>query len=149
MHCKLPLLIACVKACLAFPYSFKSTKLNYVCILQLKAFSFVFLCAYSTSCFAFEYYLCLKYGSAELDVLHSLSLKLYMSLGMDSTEAQVFILHYPAAMKLDFKSLDSVGLSLDVLNQKNKAFNRPVWINADVLLGPNTPGFVSPLNGTR
>lgn len=76
---------------------------------------------------------------------------MYMSLDMDSSEAQMFILHYPAAMKLDFKSLDSVGLSLDVLNQKNKSrnINRPVWINADVLLGPNTPGFVPPLNGTR
>ncbi|XP_029687560.1 protein FAM151A isoform X2 [Takifugu rubripes] len=61
------------------------------------------------------------------------------------------VLASPKAMKLDFKSLDSVGLSLDVLNQKNKSrnINRPVWINADVLLGPNTPGFVPPLNGTR
>lgn len=89
------------------------------------------------------------YGSAELDMLHSWHM--YMSLDMDSTEAQIFIFHYPAAMKLDFKSLDSVGLSLDVLNQKNKSrnINRPVWINADILLGPNTPGFVPPLNGTR
>lgn len=76
---------------------------------------------------------------------------MYMSLDNDSTEAQVFIVHYPAAMKLDFKSLDAVGLSLDVLNQKKKSrdINRPVWINADVLLGPNTPTFVPPLNGIR
>lgn len=40
----------------------------------------VFLCAFvwflSASCCAFEYYLWLKYGSAELDVLHSWSPKL-------------------------------------------------------------------------
>lgn len=57
----------------------------------------------------------------------------------------------PAAMKLDFKSLDSVGLSLDVLSQKHtrEAINRPVWLNADVLLGPNTPSFIRPVNGTQ
>lgn len=74
-----------------------------------------------------------------------------MFLDMVCTEAHMFILHYPAAMKLDFKSLESVGLSLDVLNKKNKTrgINRPVWINADILLGPNTPSFVPPINGTR
>lgn len=57
----------------------------------------------------------------------------------------------PAAIKLDFKSLDSVGLSLDVLSQKasREELNRPVWLNADVLLGPNTPSFVPPVNGTQ
>lgn len=76
---------------------------------------------------------------------------MYVSFDMDSTEAQMFILNFPAAIKLDFKSLDSVGLSLDVLNQKNQSrgINRPVWINADILLGPNTPSFVPPINGTR
>lgn len=55
------------------------------------------------------------------------------------------------AMKLDFKSLGSVGLSLDLLRQKNssRAINRPVWLNADILRGPNVPAFISPVNGTR
>lgn len=54
------------------------------------------------------------------------------------------------AMKLDFKSLDSVGLSLDVLTQKNviRGINRPVWLNADILRGPNTPDFIPEVNGT-
>lgn len=54
-------------------------------------------------------------------------------------------------MKLDFKSLDSVGLSLDVLSHKHsrEPINRPVWLNADVLLGPNTPNFIRPVNGTQ
>ncbi|XP_047444356.1 protein FAM151A isoform X2 [Mugil cephalus] len=53
-------------------------------------------------------------------------------------------------MKLDFKSLESVGLSLDLLRQKNteRAINRPVWLNADILPGPNVPNFVRPVNGT-
>uniref|UniRef100_A0A3Q3XM40 Protein FAM151A n=1 Tax=Mola mola TaxID=94237 RepID=A0A3Q3XM40_MOLML len=48
------------------------------------------------------------------------------------------------AMKLDFKSLDSVDFSLDVLLTKNNTvgINRPVWLNADILRGPNTPNFV-------
>ncbi|KAK2843980.1 hypothetical protein Q5P01_010639 [Channa striata] len=54
-------------------------------------------------------------------------------------------------MKLDFKALESVGLSLDLLNQKNssRGINRPVWINADVLRGPNVPNFVPVVNGSR
>lgn len=54
-------------------------------------------------------------------------------------------------MKLDFKSLESVGLSLDLLSEKNssRGINRPVWINADILQGPNVPDFVPALNGTR
>lgn len=57
----------------------------------------------------------------------------------------------PAAMKLDFKSLESVGLSLDVLNKKNshRRIDRPVWLNADIVQGPNVPAFVPPVNGTR
>uniref|UniRef100_A0A3Q1G9T1 Protein FAM151A n=1 Tax=Acanthochromis polyacanthus TaxID=80966 RepID=A0A3Q1G9T1_9TELE len=48
------------------------------------------------------------------------------------------------AMKLDFKALESVGLSLDLLSRKNSSqgLNRPVWLNADILIGPNTPGFM-------
>lgn len=54
-------------------------------------------------------------------------------------------------MKLDFKALESVGLSLDLLSQKNSntPINRPVWLNADIVLGPNVPSFVPPVNGTR
>ncbi|XP_068594332.1 protein FAM151A [Cebidichthys violaceus] len=54
-------------------------------------------------------------------------------------------------MKLDFKSLSSVGLSLDLLIQKNssRGINRPVWLNADILQGPNVPDFLPPVNGTR
>lgn len=54
-------------------------------------------------------------------------------------------------IKLDFKSLDSVGLSLDVLSEKHrrKRINRPVWLNADIVRGPNTPSFVPPINGTQ
>nr|XP_046264366.1 protein FAM151A [Scatophagus argus] len=55
------------------------------------------------------------------------------------------------AMKLDFKALGSVGLSLDLLIEKNnsKGINRPVWLNADILHGPNAPTFVPTINGTR
>uniref|UniRef100_A0A3P8SLV6 Protein FAM151A n=1 Tax=Amphiprion percula TaxID=161767 RepID=A0A3P8SLV6_AMPPE len=55
------------------------------------------------------------------------------------------------AMKLDFKALESVGLSLDLLSQKNSSgrLNRPVWLNADILIGPNTPGFIPTVNGSR
>lgn len=54
-------------------------------------------------------------------------------------------------IKLDFKALESVGLSLDLLKQKesNKGINRPVWLNADILRGPNVPSFVAPVNGSR
>ncbi|XP_060939684.1 protein FAM151A [Limanda limanda] len=54
-------------------------------------------------------------------------------------------------VKLDFKSLESVGLSLDVLLQMNSSqgINRPVWLNADILQGPNVPDFLPPVNGTR
>lgn len=53
-------------------------------------------------------------------------------------------------MKLDFKAIESVGLSLDLLREKNniRGINRPVWINADIVRGPNVPNFVSPINGT-
>ncbi|KAG7525673.1 FAM151A isoform X1 protein [Solea senegalensis] len=53
-------------------------------------------------------------------------------------------------IKLDFKSLKSVGLSLDLLRQKNsdRGINQPVWLNADILRGPNVPGFLPPVNGT-
>uniref|UniRef100_A0A8C9DD11 Protein FAM151A n=1 Tax=Prolemur simus TaxID=1328070 RepID=A0A8C9DD11_PROSS len=44
-------------------------------------------------------------------------------------------------IKLDFKSLKAVGPSLDLLRQLTEAgrVRRPVWINADILRGPNMP----------
>ncbi|XP_012494913.1 PREDICTED: protein FAM151A [Propithecus coquereli] len=44
-------------------------------------------------------------------------------------------------IKLDFKSLKAVGPSLDLLRQLTEAgrVRRPVWINADILRGPNVP----------
>ncbi|XP_041659556.1 protein FAM151A [Cheilinus undulatus] len=54
-------------------------------------------------------------------------------------------------IKLDFKSLASVGHSLDLLKMKNSSsgINRPVWLNADILRGPNVPEFMPQVNGTR
>nr|XP_020483395.2 protein FAM151A-like [Labrus bergylta] len=54
-------------------------------------------------------------------------------------------------IKLDFKSLASVGHSLDLLRMKNSSseINRPVWLNADILRGPNVPAFMPQVNGTR
>ncbi|VTJ66917.1 Hypothetical predicted protein [Marmota monax] len=44
-------------------------------------------------------------------------------------------------IKLDFKSLKAVGPSLDLLQQLTEAgkVRRPVWLNADILRGPNVP----------
>ncbi|XP_003793196.1 protein FAM151A [Otolemur garnettii] len=44
-------------------------------------------------------------------------------------------------IKLDFKSIKAVGPSLDLLQQLTGEgrVRRPVWINADVLRGPNVP----------
>lgn len=53
-------------------------------------------------------------------------------------------------IKLDFKSLEAVEPSLDLLRIKNQTgINRPVWLNADILHGPNVPGFWPVINGTR
>lgn len=54
-------------------------------------------------------------------------------------------------IKLDFKSLASVGHSLDLLSTKNssRGINRPVWLNADILRGPNVPEFMPQVNGSR
>ncbi|XP_069843223.1 protein FAM151A [Dipodomys merriami] len=45
------------------------------------------------------------------------------------------------SIKLDFKSIKAVGPSLDLLRQLTEAgrVRRPVWINADILKGPNVP----------
>ncbi|NWQ67570.1 F151B protein, partial [Neopipo cinnamomea] len=39
-------------------------------------------------------------------------------------------------IKLDFKSLDAVGPSLELLGQVKQQLRRPVWINGDILAGP-------------
>ncbi|XP_021490963.1 protein FAM151A [Meriones unguiculatus] len=53
-------------------------------------------------------------------------------------------------IKLDFKSLKAVGPSLDLLRQLTEAgrIRRPVWINADILRGPNVPISVE-INATQ
>ncbi|XP_004642658.1 protein FAM151A [Octodon degus] len=53
-------------------------------------------------------------------------------------------------IKLDFKSIKAVSPSLDLLRQLTDAgrVQRPVWINADILPGPNN--FISvPVNATQ
>ncbi|XP_051855577.1 protein FAM151A [Antechinus flavipes] len=44
-------------------------------------------------------------------------------------------------IKLDFKSIKAVGPSLDILRKQTEKgrVQRPVWINADILNGPNVP----------
>ncbi|EHB00021.1 Protein FAM151A [Heterocephalus glaber] len=53
-------------------------------------------------------------------------------------------------IKLDFKSLKAVGPSLGLLQQLTDAgrVRRPVWINADILPGPNSPISI-PVNATQ
>uniref|UniRef100_G3T2C7 Protein FAM151A n=2 Tax=Loxodonta africana TaxID=9785 RepID=G3T2C7_LOXAF len=53
-------------------------------------------------------------------------------------------------IKLDFKSLKAVGPSLDLLRRltENGRVRRPVWINADILRGPNLHISVE-VNATR
>ncbi|XP_051499276.1 protein FAM151B isoform X2 [Apus apus] len=41
-------------------------------------------------------------------------------------------------IKLDFKSLGAVRPSLELLQRVKQHLRRPVWINADILPGPNT-----------
>ncbi|NXL53729.1 F151B protein, partial [Podilymbus podiceps] len=40
-------------------------------------------------------------------------------------------------IKLDFKSLEAVRPSLELLEHVKQRLRRPVWINADILPGPN------------
>ncbi|XP_029929791.1 protein FAM151A [Myripristis murdjan] len=60
------------------------------------------------------------------------------------------VLQSRKGIKLDFKSLASVGPSLELLSEKNRSrgIDRPVWLNADILTGPNVPDFIPPVNGT-
>lgn len=54
-------------------------------------------------------------------------------------------------IKLDFKSIEAVEPSLDILRVKNQKepINRPVWLNADIIHGPNVPAFMPVVNRTR
>ncbi|XP_069794127.1 protein FAM151A isoform X3 [Narcine bancroftii] len=54
-------------------------------------------------------------------------------------------------VKLDFKSIDAVNPSLDILVKKlnEMGIDRPIWINADILIGPNVPAFIQPVNASR
>lgn len=92
-----------------------------------------------------------KKGEGDVSVSLSRCLFVCVHLAIYRGKVQVLMFFLPAGVKLDFKALRSVGLSLDLLRQKNsrKGINRPVWLNADILLGPNTPSFVPPVNGTR
>lgn len=56
----------------------------------------------------------------------------------------------PTGIKLDFKSLKAVGPSLDLLRQLtlDGKVRRPVWINADILRGPNVPVSIE-INATQ
>ncbi|KAM3915750.1 protein FAM151A [Leptodactylus fuscus] len=49
------------------------------------------------------------------------------------------VLHSSKGIKLDFKSIQAVGPSLDVLLAKasKTPIGRPVWLNADIVAGPN------------
>ncbi|KAG9471812.1 hypothetical protein GDO78_022665 [Eleutherodactylus coqui] len=49
------------------------------------------------------------------------------------------VLHSSKGIKLDFKSINAVGPSLDILLAKSSKtpINRPVWLNADIMAGPN------------
>ncbi|CAH1793756.1 unnamed protein product, partial [Owenia fusiformis] len=50
-------------------------------------------------------------------------------------------------IKLDFKSIEVFEPSLKILNNSKTNLKRPVWINADILAGPN--GKAQPVNATE
>ncbi|KFZ48107.1 Protein FAM151B, partial [Antrostomus carolinensis] len=47
------------------------------------------------------------------------------------------IINTNKGIKLDFKSLEAVQPSLELLEHVKQRLKRPVWINADILPGPN------------
>ncbi|XP_068523804.1 protein FAM151B isoform X2 [Anas acuta] len=47
------------------------------------------------------------------------------------------IVNTDKGIKLDFKSLDAVQPSLELLERVKPQLRRPVWLNADILPGPN------------
>ncbi|TRY87537.1 hypothetical protein DNTS_007092 [Danionella cerebrum] len=60
------------------------------------------------------------------------------------------VLKSKKGIKLDFKSIGAVAPSLDLLREKNHSgINRPVWINADILPGPNVPDFWPSINASQ
>ncbi|XP_069498225.1 protein FAM151A [Ambystoma mexicanum] len=63
------------------------------------------------------------------DVYSDNTLEAWLGAVLDSTKG----------IKLDFKSIKAVGPSLDILNKTSLKvkLNRPVWINADIVRGPN------------
>ncbi|XP_035279045.1 protein FAM151A [Anguilla anguilla] len=59
------------------------------------------------------------------------------------------VLNSKKGIKLDFKSIKAVLPSLEILRKRNQTgINRPVWLNADVLRGPNVPNFWPVVNST-
>lgn len=60
-------------------------------------------------------------------------------------ESHSYFIIFPSfpqtAIKLDFKTNKAVDPSLDILVKKASQVNvnRPVWLNADILKGPNVP----------
>ncbi|XP_010121058.1 PREDICTED: protein FAM151B [Chlamydotis macqueenii] len=50
-------------------------------------------------------------------------------------------------IKLDFKSLEAVQPSLELLDHMKEHLRQPVWINADILPGPNGSNAVVDANG--
>ncbi|XP_055058628.2 protein FAM151A [Misgurnus anguillicaudatus] len=60
------------------------------------------------------------------------------------------VLKSEKGIKLDFKSINAVEPSLELLRVKNQTgINRPVWINADILPGPNVPNFWPVINASE
>ncbi|XP_069837792.1 protein FAM151A [Dendropsophus ebraccatus] len=60
------------------------------------------------------------------------------------------VLHSSKGIKLDFKSIKAVGPSLDILLAKSSKvpINRPIWLNADIVAGPNVNGEIG-VNATQ
>ncbi|KAJ8357556.1 hypothetical protein SKAU_G00203500 [Synaphobranchus kaupii] len=59
------------------------------------------------------------------------------------------VLKSKKGIKLDFKSIEAVSPSLEILRRKNQTgINRPVWLNADILRGPNVPNVWPVVNST-
>ncbi|XP_041697113.1 protein FAM151A-like [Coregonus clupeaformis] len=61
------------------------------------------------------------------------------------------VLQSKKGIKLDFKSIQAVSPSLDILSMTNPTtgINRPVWLNTDILSGPNVPAFWPVVNGSE
>ena len=42
-------------------------------------------------------------------------------------------------MKLDFKYIEAVEPSMEIIKEKESQIHVPVWVNADIVIGPNSP----------